>query len=64
MLDEALKEAIISVVSDAGQPKAVASRLLAWLEELSKQELGKDEQSRFFEMVRDELVLKETGHGD
>lgn len=64
MLDEALRGAIVAVVKDAGQPDAVASRLLAWLEELSQQELGKDEQTRFFDMVRDELAIEGAANGN
>jgi len=57
MLDKALMEAIDAVVSEEGQPKAVAQRLKAWLSRMSENELGKDENTQFLNNVREALTL-------
>ena len=50
-LDRALEEALQTAVSEAGQPKAVAQRLIAWLKALSEGEGSEDQNLRFYENV-------------
>lgn len=57
MLDKALIEALEAVVAEAGQPKAVAQRLTAWLTQASESELGRDDHTQLFNNVREALVL-------
>lgn len=61
MLDPALIDAINEVVEGEGQPKSVASRLIAWLTQMSDGDPGRDENTHFLTNVRDALVL---GGGD
>jgi len=58
MLDKALIEAIEDVVAEEGQHKRVAQRLIAWLNQLSEGEPGRDENTHFLNNVRDALVEK------
>jgi hypothetical protein len=63
MLDQALIDAIAEVAADAGQPKAVAQRLTAWLTRLSETNPGLDENTQFLTSVHSALVL-EDGDAD
>lgn len=56
-LDTALTEAITRAAQEEGQGNAVASRLLAWLTQLSDQEISRDSKGQFYQSVLDELVL-------
>ena len=58
MLDESLTEAIAEVVAEAGHPPSVAQRLVAWLNEMSKAELGKDANTQFLNNVCSALKLE------
>lgn len=57
MLDKALIEALEAVVLEQGQPKAVAQRLIAWLNQASEAELGRDDHTQMFNNVREALVV-------
>ena len=57
MLDEALKQAIRQVVAESDQPKSVARRLMAWLNEMSTGELSNDEHTQFLKNVQEALSL-------
>lgn len=57
MLDEALVEALADVVAEAGQPKSVAQRLIAWLEALSKSEPSLDANTQALINVHNALDL-------
>lgn len=57
MLDKALIEALEAVVLEQGQPKAVAQRLIAWLNQASEAELGRDDNTQMFNNVREALVV-------
>lgn len=63
-LDPALSAAIDAVVAEHGQPAAVGQRLKAWLTEISRGELGKDDDTQFFASVREAIVLKDQSHAD
>ena len=57
-IDEALEEALTETVQDAGQPEAVARRLTAWLRQMSKGPLVKEDDARFLNAVCDELEME------
>lgn len=59
MLDNALVEALFDVVSEAGQPKSVARRLMAWLTRMSEGELPPEDHERFLKDVCDAICLEE-----
>ena len=63
MLDKALVEALGEVVSEAGQPKSVARRLMAWLTRMSEGELPREDHERFLKDVCNAIVM-ETGDED
>ena len=58
-LEPELEDAIIKVVAEKNQPDQVARRLIAWLEEMSKAELGRDDQMRHFDNMRSAISLPE-----
>lgn len=58
-LDRELDDAIKAVVAAKDQPKSVAKRLTAWLEEMSQAELSRDDHSRHFDNLCDSISLPE-----
>jgi hypothetical protein len=56
-LDKELEEAVRTAVADAKQPSSVAQRLIAWLKELSENDLGTNDQASYLEKVRDALNI-------
>jgi len=63
-LDPALAGALKSATKELGQPDAVANRLLAWLTQMSDQDLSRDARGQFYDEVRQALVLPEAGDAD
>jgi hypothetical protein len=59
-LEPELEKAVLQVVSDKGQPATVAKRLIAWLEEMSKSDISKEDHSSFFSQVTDALEIEEV----
>ena len=59
MLDRALEESLKEAVREAGQPDTVARRLTAWLTEMSKSSLVKEDDARFLKAVCDEVDLED-----
>ncbi|MCG3775338.1 MAG: hypothetical protein JW395_2170 [Nitrospira sp.] len=59
MLDKTLVAAITEVVVEAGQPKAVAQRLVAWLTRWGEAEPSVDENTQFLSNVQEALVVGE-----
>ena len=59
MLDRALEESLRETVREAGQPERVARRLTAWLTEMSKGSLAKEDDDRFLRAVCDEVYLED-----
>lgn len=58
-LDAALTEAIKTAAREEGQDDAVASRLLAWLTQLSDSEITRDSKAQFYQAVLEALTLPE-----
>ena len=55
-IDQTLEEAISEAVSEAGQSKEVASRLIAWFKTLAKQEsLGAGQDFSNLELVLEKI---------
>lgn len=59
-LDPALAGALKTAAKEAGQPDAVANRLLAWLTQMSDNELSRDARGQFYDEVRQALLLPES----
>ena len=59
MLDQALKDALEDAVLEAGQPKAVARRLTAWLLQMSQGESTEAEDIRFLSEIFDAIEIEE-----
>jgi hypothetical protein len=60
-LDEILTKAVSSAVEQFGQPHAVASRLVAWLEAMSTTDVSAEEESRFLENARNAVQIQTHG---
>lgn len=56
-LDKELEEAVRSSVAQRNQSSSVAHRLIAWLKELSENDLGANDQATHLEKVRDALQV-------
>ncbi len=56
-LDRELEEAVRSVVAENKQPAAVSQRIIAWLKELSENDLGPEDKNRHLDNVRSALKL-------
>lgn len=56
-LDAALTEAIKTATREEGQGDAVASRLLAWLTQLSDSEISRESKAQFYQAVLESLNL-------
>ncbi len=63
-LDPALASALKTAAKEAGQSEAVANRLLAWLTQMSDQELSVDARGAFYDEVRQALTLPEANDAD
>lgn len=63
-IDSALEAAVIEVVREAGQPEAVASRILAWLKAGSAGELSIDDNEQLLMLTRNAIVVGEVGNAD
>jgi len=63
-LDPALAGALKAATKELGQPDAVANRLLAWLTQMSDQDLSRDARGQFYDEVRQALLLPEAGDAD
>lgn len=61
-LDEALTAAVHEAVAEEGQPKAVAARLIAWLDALSDGDEPIDRQEQFYASLVGAIVA--GGNGD
>ncbi|MBV2149038.1 hypothetical protein KRZ98_12185 [Sphingobium sp. AS12] len=63
-LDPALAGALKAAANEAGQPDAVANRLLAWLTHMSDSELSRDARGQFYDAVRQAVLLPGAGNAD
>lgn len=61
-LDPALEEALYKATADAGQPRPVAQRLVAWLKAQANGESSDDQDLSFYENVMGAISL--TGAKD
>ena len=59
MIDKALVDAIANAAAEAGQPESVASRLTAWLREMSETDMAREDNERFLRDVCRALVMEE-----
>lgn len=57
-LDQALEDALHAAVAQAGQPKPVAQRLVAWLKTLSDGERSEDQNLSFYENVMSAIIVE------
>ena len=57
-LDEALSAAIHDAVVEEGQPKAVAARLIAWLDALSNGDEPIDREAQFYANLLAAVVVE------
>lgn len=62
-LDPALIRALETAVEDAGQPKAVAQRLQAWLTALGQGDASDDSSGQFYSNVLAELTVSDGNEG-
>ncbi|MCL6250088.1 hypothetical protein M3P36_03355 [Altererythrobacter sp. KTW20L] len=63
-LDPALAGALKAAAKEAGQPDAVANRLLAWLTNMSDSELSRDARGQFYDDVRQAVLLPGADDAD
>jgi hypothetical protein len=65
-LDIELEEAVKTAVKANGQPENVAKRLIAWLHELSGNEISADDQLKHLETVLGAILepAREVENGD
>lgn len=63
-LDEALAAAIHAAVAEEGQPKALAARLIAWLEAVSSGEEPIDRQEQFYANLVAAVVVGSDADAD
>ena len=59
-LDPALEEALLEATTEAGQPRPVAQRLVAWLKALSNGESSEEQDLSFYANV---MAAISTGGG-
>lgn len=57
-LDPALEEALYKATADAGQPRPVAQRLVAWLKAQSTGESSEEQDLSFYKNVMGAIRLK------
>ena len=63
-IEPALRDAIARVVAEKNQPEQVTRRLIAWLEEINRTELGRDDQMQHLANLRDAIALPEDLNED
>lgn len=63
-LDPALKKALYDATDEAGQPRPVAQRLVAWLEALSAGESSEEQDLSFYQNVMAAVVLPGVDNAD
>lgn len=63
-LDVALEEALFSATAEAGQPRTVAQRLVAWLKAQSNGESSEDQDLSFYENVMTAITISGASHED
>jgi len=63
-LDPALKKALYDATDEAGQPRPVAQRLVAWLEALSAGESSEEQDLSFYQNVMASVVLPGVDNAD
>lgn len=56
-LDPALEDALLKATADAGQPRQVAQRLVAWLKARSNGESSEEQDLSFYENVMGAISL-------
>jgi hypothetical protein len=57
-IDSAVEKAIKDAVKEEGQPEALASRLIAWFEEMSSLELTATQASEHLDTVRKSINVE------
>ena len=63
-LDPALEEALMKATTQAGQPRPVAQRLVAWLKAQSNGESSEDQDLSFYENVMGAISLPGVNDAD
>lgn len=63
-LDPALKKALYDATDEAGQPRPVAQRLVAWLEALSTGESSEEQDLSFYQNVMAAVALPGVDNAD
>lgn len=63
-LDPALEEAVYKATEDAGQPRSVAQRLVAWLKAQSGGESSEEQDLSFYENVMSAISLEGGADAD
>ena len=63
-IDPALSIALKAAAREAGQGDAVANRLLAWITQMSDNDIGRDAKANFCEEARQALELPEMQDED
>ena len=56
-IDQELKKALHDATAEAGQPRPVAQRLVAWLEAQSTGESSEDQEISFYQNVMTAITL-------
>lgn len=63
-INDDLRQAIAKATKEVGQPAKVGSLLVAWLNDMSQQELDKSEHGRHLDLVRGAVALKNAEASD
>jgi hypothetical protein len=63
-LDPALEEALFKAAAEAGQPRPVAQRLVAWLKAQSNGESSEEQDLSFYENVMGAISLPGSENAD
>lgn len=63
-LDPALETAVFEAAEEAGQPRNVAQRVVAWLKAQSTGETSEEQDRAFHENVISAIELPEDGNAD
>jgi len=63
-LDPALRKALYDATEEAGQPRPVAQRLVAWLEAQSAGESSEQQDLTFYDNVMKAIVLPGVDNAD
>ena len=63
-INDELRKAVEKAVRDSNQPASLSQRITAWLTDMGKRDLTKQEQSRHLINVRSAIDLPDMGSPD